>query len=113
MSTFLYTLMNTYSEHKNMANIRINDADKEILNEICQNRQISQSEAFGLAIRLLHKDELERQIRAFYDAVDQDPASLESHKHQIKILDSATSDGFISLDKSKKSKKSQKSRSKK
>lgn len=95
-----------------MANIRINDADKEILNKICQSRKISQSEAFGLAIRLLHKDELERQIHAYYDAVDQDPAALEEHKRVARIMDSATSDGFVSQNQSDKSTKSRKSRSK-
>lgn len=86
--------MDRYREHKNMENIRINPVDKEILNKICQNRKISQSDAIALAIRLLHKDELDRQIRAYYDAVDQSCATLEAHKSEVASLDSAASDGF-------------------
>lgn len=78
-----------------MEKVRINHVDKEILNKICQNRKISQSDAIALAIRLLHKDELDRQIHAYYDAVDQDCATLEAHKKEIASLDSATSDGFV------------------
>ncbi len=91
-----------------MANIRIDDADKALLSQICESRQITQSEAFGLAIRLLYQEELDRQIHSYYDSVDQDPAALEAHKQEVRLLDSSTSDGFLGKRKSKKSGKSKK-----
>ena len=91
-----------------MANIRIDNSDKALLNQICERRQISQSEAFGLAIKLLYQEELDRQIHAYYDKVDQDPAALKAHNKEVELFDTTTSDGYVEQEKVKKASKSKK-----
>lgn len=75
-----------------MANIRINDKDKQILDEICKNREVNHAEGFHLAIGLLHRQEIDRQIYAYYDAVNSNKEALEAHRKEIEIFDQSTSD---------------------
>jgi hypothetical protein len=78
-----------------MATIRINDDDKKKLDWLCQEAQLSQPEAFHLALAAWEKQRLSKRLKLDYEALALDAEAMQAYKADSQILDRTSADGLI------------------
>ncbi|MCA9813765.1 MAG: hypothetical protein H6677_04240 [Candidatus Obscuribacterales bacterium] len=77
-----------------MANIRVNESDKALLDSFCDQHKITHAEGFHFAMNLLKKDQFAKTVSAQFEALAANPEALSEYRQESALWEAVSEDGI-------------------
>lgn len=77
-----------------MANIRVNESDKALLDSFCDQHKITHAEGFHFAMNLLKKDQFAKTVSAQFEALAANPEALREYRDESNLWETVSEDGI-------------------